>query len=77
MRWIVELGRINIDVKVSKLSSFLTMPRKDHMHAACHIMSYLKHKHNSHLVMDLSPPKITYSHFLRDQDWTVEYGDIS
>ena len=77
MRWMVELGRIDIAVEVSKLSSFLAIPQKGHLHFACQIMAYLKHKHNSRLVMDLPPPKITYFHFLKDQYWTGEYGDVS
>ncbi len=70
-----EIGRINIVMEVSKLSSFLTMPQNGHLHAACHIMSYLKHKHNSRLMMVPSPPLIKYSHF--HQDWTGEYDDVS
>ena len=77
MRWMVELGRIDIAVEVSNFSSFLAMPQKGHLHAACHIMSYLKHKHNSLCVMDPSSLNIKYSHFLKDQDWKGEYGDVS
>ena len=34
MRWMIELGRVDIGVEVSKLSSFLAYPRKGHMEAA-------------------------------------------
>ena len=47
MRWMVEIGRIDIATEVSQLSSFLAMPREGHLAAACHIMSYLRCKHNS------------------------------
>ena len=40
MRWMVELGRIDIAVEVSQLSSFLSMPRQGHLVNALHIMSY-------------------------------------
>ncbi len=73
----VELGRIYIAVEVSKLSSFLIMPRQGYLYAACHIMSYLKHKYNSCLVMNPYPPNITYSHFLKNQYWTSKYGDVT
>ena len=41
LRWIVELGCVDIYVKVSQLSSFLAMQRKGHMVSALHIMYYL------------------------------------
>ena len=44
MRWMIELGRVDIGVEVSKLSSFLAYPRKGHMEAALHIMAYLRVK---------------------------------
>ena len=42
MRWMVELGRIDIATEVSQLSSFLAMPREGHLINALHIMSHLK-----------------------------------
>ena len=42
LRWSVELGRIDIDTKVSKLFSFLATPREDHLDQALHIFTYLK-----------------------------------
>ena len=47
MRWMVELGRIDIATKVSMLSSYLAFPREGHLEAALHIMGYLRLKHNS------------------------------
>jgi len=41
MRWIVELGRVDIHTEVSILSSFLAMPRSGHLDAAIHIMSHI------------------------------------
>ena len=61
MRWMVELGRIYIDVKVLKISSFLAMPRQEHLVNALNIMYYLKIKHNSRLVLDPSYPGIDMS----------------
>ena len=54
MRWMVELGRIDISVELSQLSSFLAMPRQVHLVNALHIMYYLKIKHNSRLGLDTS-----------------------
>ena len=41
MRWMVELGRIDIAVEVSLLSSYLACPREGHLEAAIHVMGYL------------------------------------
>ena len=61
MRWMVELGRIDISVEVLHISSFLEMPRQGHKVNALHIRSYLKIKHNSRLVLDPSYPGINMS----------------
>ena len=57
----VELERIDIAVEVSQLYSFLAMPRQGHLINALHIMSYVKIKHNSRLVIDPSYPGIDKS----------------
>ncbi len=41
MRWMVELGCINIANKVSLLFSYLAYPCKGHLETALHIMTYL------------------------------------
>ena len=63
LRWMVELGRIDIATKVSTLSSYLVMPRRGHMQGALHIMPYLRAKHNSRLVLDSSYLEIDMSEF--------------
>ena len=63
MRCMVELGRTDISVKVSQLSSFLAMSRQGHLVNALHIMSYLNIRHNSRLVLDPSYPGIDMSEF--------------
>ena len=42
LRWIVELGRIDIVYKVSSLSKFLAQPRTGHIYQALHIFKYLE-----------------------------------
>ena len=46
------------------------------MEAALHIMSYLKVKHNSRLVLDPSYPDIDISEFEMDRDWVNFYGEV-
>jgi hypothetical protein len=53
--WAVELGRIDIDIDVALLSSFMAHPRVGHMNEVLHIFSYLKHHENSKIVFDPYP----------------------
>ena len=52
LRWVVEIGPIDIAAEVSILSSYLAYPRDGHLSTALFIMGYLKQKHNSRLVFD-------------------------
>jgi hypothetical protein len=74
LRWIVELGRIDIITEVSQLSSYLALPRDGHLEAVYHIYAYLKHKHNARLVLDPTYPTIDQSVF-KKCDWKEFYGD--
>ena len=42
IRWIVELGRAEICVEVSMMSSHIALPRKDHMEQVLCMLAYLK-----------------------------------
>ncbi len=42
LRWMVELGRLDIYVNVALLSSFLMQPRRGHLEAVYSIYGYLK-----------------------------------
>ena len=76
MRWMVEIGRIDIATEISQLSSFLAMPRRGHLVNALHVMLYLKVKHNSMLVLDPTYPDIRVDAFKTEHDWTPFYGDV-
>ena len=76
IRWMVELGRVDIGTEISQISSFLAMPREGHLINALHIMSHLKSKHNSRLMLDPSYPGIDMSKFKSNEDWTAFYGDV-
>ncbi|CAJ1964191.1 unnamed protein product, partial [Cylindrotheca closterium] len=52
LRWLVELGRINVAAKVSMLLSYNAMPCEGHFHAAFHIFAYLQKHPDRILVMD-------------------------
>ena len=63
LRWVVELGRIDITCEVSMMASMMAMPRKGHLDQLYHIFSYLKRKHNSEIVFDLTVPEIDKDQF--------------
>jgi hypothetical protein len=70
--WTVELGRCDILLEVSFLSSHLSLPRLGHIQAACHIFNYLLAHPNRSIHMDHCLPTIDTSRFLK-VDWTDFY----
>ena len=76
LRWIVELGRVDICLEVSMLSSHLALPREGHMQQVFQTFAYLKNYHNTELVYDPSDPVVDMLQFQR-HDWTAsEFGHI-
>lgn len=75
LRWSVELGRIDIDTEVSKLSSFLAASREGHLDQALHIFDYLKKHHNGFIVFDPIYPVIDENDFKHTDEWKYFYGD--
>jgi hypothetical protein len=77
LRWMVELGRIDICLETSMLSSHLALPREGHLAQVFHIFAYLKKYHNTEMVFDPSDPVINEDEFER-KDWTSsEFGHVS
>jgi hypothetical protein len=56
LRWICELGCLDILVTVSMLSRFVVSPRGGHLQQLFHIFAYLKHHTQSKMVFDDSEP---------------------
>ena len=52
MRWMIEIGRIDIATECSLLSSHLEHPSKGHFKCALHMMGSFKWKHNSRMLFD-------------------------
>ena len=76
LRWIVELGRVDICLEVSLLSSHLALPREGHMQQVLQVFAYLRKYHNAELVYDPSDPIVNETDFER-RDWTAsEFGHI-
>jgi hypothetical protein len=74
LRWACELGRIDILLEVSLLSSHTAMPRQGHLEVVYHIFAYLKQHLNSTLVFDEQMPVIHEENFLQ-VDWSDLYGN--
>lgn len=58
LRWIVELGQVDVYLEVSIVSSDLTLSRLGHDDALYHVFAYQKREHNSELVFDPVDPVI-------------------
>ena len=76
LRWIVELGRVDICLEVSMMSSHLALPRVGHLQHLLQTFAYLKKYHNTEMVFDPSDPVVDESNFER-RDWTSsEFGHV-
>ena len=76
LRWIVELGRIDIGVEASMLASCMALPREGNLQQLYHVFAYLKNKHNARLVFDPSYPDINFDEYELNHDWTKFYGSV-
>ena len=56
LRWMCELGRLDILVNVAMLSRYLAAPREGHLEQVFHIFGYLKSHGRSALVFDDTKP---------------------
>lgn len=76
LRWMVELGRVDIITEVSELASQLALPREGHLEAVFRIYSYLKYKKNALMIFDPTYPEIDQANFPR-RDWNNFYGKVT
>ena len=68
LRWAIELGRIDIAMEVSMLSTHLALPREGHLQQVHHMFGYLKAKPKKTLAFDPTHPDIDEGRFLKC-DW--------
>jgi hypothetical protein len=76
LRWAVEIGRVDILLETSLLSSYLAMPRVGHLEQTLHIFGYLKQHTKRKLAFDPAHPDIDENRFQKC-DWTEFYRDAS
>lgn len=67
LRWIIELGRIDINLEVSLLLQYLAAPRIGHLAQACNIIKYIGKFNNSNIILD--PTKLK-------GNWSGEPGEV-
>jgi len=72
LRWAIEIGRLDLLLEVSLLSSQLASPREGHLQQVLHIFGYLKKNPRRKLYMDSEYPTIGESRFERF-DWEDFY----
>ena len=68
------MGRMDICMEVSAVSSYVAVPRYGHFLRVLHIFGYLKCHHATRLVFDPSYPEIDDEKFVK-RDWNRLYGD--
>jgi hypothetical protein len=74
LRWICELGRVDILVAVSMLSCYIVSPREGHLQQVFHLFAYLKHHKRSRMIIDDTEPLFNDNAFCTC-DWTEFYPD--
>ena len=74
LRWAVEIGRLDILLEVSLLSSHLAMPRAGHLQEVYHIFGYLKQSPRRRLFLDPDHPVISENRF-KSFDWEDFYRE--
>ena len=76
LRWMVELGQVDIATEVSLLSSHVALPRVGQWEIIFHLYAYHKQKHNSRLALDPTYPQVDMRSF-PEADWTNFYCYVS
>ena len=74
LRWIVDIGRLDIMLEMSLLLSYLAIPRVGGIEKAFHIFGYLKAHPKRNLGFDPAHPAINENRFPKC-DWMEFYRD--
>ena len=74
LRWAVEIGRVDILLEVSMMSSHLALPREGHLEQVIHMFGYLKTHKKFRLMFDSDHPQISTNRF-KSYDWFDFYKD--
>jgi hypothetical protein len=76
LRWAVKLGRVDVLVEVSLMSSHLCQPRVGHLEAVYSIFAYLEKHVKANMAFDDKMPRLDDTAFHKS-DWSESiYGDV-
>ena len=75
VRWMVELGRVDICTEVSMLSSYLPLSREGHLLQLFCMFSYLEKQHNCEMVFDHTVQSIDKSDFPKENRDNTIYAN--
>ena len=74
LRWAIEIGRVDILLETSLMSSHLALPREGHLEQVLHIVGYLKEHEKLRIMFDSSRPFVDERWF-KKYDWHDFYRD--
>ena len=73
LRWLVEIGRIDIAHAVSVLSSYSSVPRVGHIVECLHVFRFLKETYARSLILDPIDPVLEISTSSAEHEWKEFY----
>ena len=76
LHWAVQLGRVDILMETSMMSTHLAMPRQGHLEQVHHIFGYLKKRPKGKLFFDPQHPELDERSFTT-YDWYDVYRDAT
>ena len=74
LRWMIEMGRIDITCEVSMMSLFVAMPHEGHLQQLLHMFAYLNSHHNALILFNPSYLDIDSDQFPR-REWRSLYDE--
>ena len=75
LRWMVEIGRVDIITEVPIIVSQMAMPREGHLEAVLHVFAFLQQKYNPRMEFDPTYHVINMNNF-KDCKCKDFYGDL-
>ena len=74
LRWAVEIGRVDILLETTLMSTYLAMPREGHLEQVLHVFGYFKCHKKMRILFDSGCPKVKENWF-KTYDWFDFYRD--
>ena len=75
LHWAVQLGRVDILLEMSLMSTHLALPQWGHLEQLYHIFGYIKAHPKRNLFFDPQHPKVDEQTF-KEYDWYDFYQDV-